>query len=165
MALTEPYQITEGARTCSRCGRPFGEKQAFFSTLRDENDELARQDFCAACWEGLDTEPFFSHWQTHRPPEDDSTARVDTHAMLDAFEGMREPKSAQEKSICFVLALFLARRKALKMVGMGTEGGRDCIVFRYPRTQKRVAVEDTHLSEEQIAQTTEQLKALLEAHQ
>jgi len=161
MLTNESYSITRSAQQCSFCGREFPQRQPFFSALRDEHGELIREDFCCECWERFRGEPFFSHWTVRRGA--DSPARpVHTDALLQAFERMVHPQTQQEKNIRFVLALYLTRRKKLKLVGMRTQAGTSHIVFRYAGRKDSALVEDTHLNEQEIAANTERLKQLLD---
>jgi hypothetical protein len=129
---------------------------------------FARVDFCEKCW-GEGKRPasplvMFSFWKTVVPsPEQKKKLLVDDTVLVDVFARMEEKTEPSEMRFRFVLALILMRKRLLKYEGMEdqTEGGPE--VWRMiPRGgEKGVHVVNPHLTEEQIAEVSQQLSAIL----
>ena len=60
-----------------------------------------------------------------------------------------------------LLALYLARRRALKFEGVRRRDSREVLLFRRPRHDETLEVENPELSAPQINAMTERLKELL----
>ena len=129
---------------------------------------FARVDFCEKCWaEGkrpLSPLTMFSFWKTTVPsPEQKKKLLVDDSVLVDVFTRMEGKTEPSETRFRFVLALILMRKRLLKYEGMEdkTEGAPE--VWRMiPRgTEQPVHVVNPHLTEEQIAEVSQQLSAIL----
>jgi hypothetical protein len=132
---------------------------------------FARVDFCEACWAaGKRPAPplaMFSFWKTVVPsPEQKKKLLVDDSVLVDVFTRMEGKTEPSEIRFRFVLALILMRKRLLKYEGTqekpeGMEKGPE-IWRMIPRgTDQAVHVVNPHLTEEQIAEVSQQLSAIL----
>ena len=157
--MPQDWKLARGAPACCRCGSEFPDGQAFFSALSEQQGDFARQDFCLACWQEAKHSAFFCFWKTRRSTQD-RRPRVELDAVFQFFDNLRGADRPDRKEMRFVLALYLARRRALRLVGVSREDGRELLEFRRPRADESFLVENPHLTEEQINATTERIKDL-----
>jgi hypothetical protein len=160
--VQEGWRISKGRPQCSYCGAEFADNGVFYSCLTDEEGELVREDFCPACWEKFRTQPYFCHWQSRRSVGEKKRT-VDTSLMIEFFDRLEGAETQEKRIFRFVLALYLMRRKELKLRDMRREGGHEVMVFTRRAGGGAVEVANPELSEEQIEAASEQLTALLDA--
>jgi hypothetical protein len=143
---------------------------------------FVRVDFCEKCWtEGKRPDPaagmtMFSFWKTSVPtPEHKKKLLVDDSVLLDVFGRMEGRTDPREIRFRFVLALILMRKRLLKYEGMepspvapplapNSENATPApeIWRMIPRgSEAPVAVENPHLTDDQIAEVSQQLSAIL----
>ena len=171
--MQEEWQVARGAPQCTTCGTEFEDGRVFYSALTQEGSEFVRLDYCTGCWERGERPPHFSFWRTRRQTRERSV-RIDSNVVFDLFRnlvqgqdaGMPGAGDAEAASgraeMRFVLALYLTRRKALKLEGVSREGDREVLHFRRPRSDEQYTVEDPHLSEDRIEAATQKLKSLFQ---
>ncbi len=157
--MPESWTVAKGGARCSECGAGFGEGQLYFSALSEREQGFVREDFCSSCWRQAKTRPFFSFWKTRRR-SDGRAPRVATDVVFDFFNKIQSSDRPDREEMRFVLALYLARRKALRFDGVREEEGREVLLFRRSPDDEPFRVEDPHLTEEQIHGATERLKEL-----
>lgn len=166
---------------CAGCGKALAPQTACWAALCDRpvvavaegektpaaESPFLRVDFCEACWdagkrpEGIET---FSHWKTTVPvPEQKKKLLVDDSVLVDVFGRMEGKTEPQEVRFRFVLALILMRKRLLKYEGMDEKvEGKDEVWRMIPRgSEAAVHVVNPHLTEEQIAEVSQQLSAIL----
>jgi len=160
--MPDDWKLAKGQPHCSSCRGEFGDGRPLFSALSERNQDFVREDFCPSCWEQAKEREFFSFWKTYRRAEE-RRPQVRTEVVLDFFEKLQDGESEHRKELRFVLALYLTRRRALKLVGVSREGGLELIEFRRPRRDETFKVENPQLTEEQIGAATDRLKELFQA--
>ena len=160
--MPEDWRLAKGQPHCSSCQAEFRDGGCFFSALSERSQDFVREDFCPSCWEQAKEGGFFSFWRTYRRGEE-RRPRVETEVVFDFFEKLQDGDGAHRKELRFVLALYLTRRRALKLVGVSREGERELIDFRRPRRDETFKVENPQLTEEQISTATDRLKELFQA--
>jgi len=162
MATTEEWRIEKSKYLCASCGSEFKDRQTYFSALSEHEADFVRLDYCANCWGEARTKPLFSFWRTRRT----STPRpkkIDKDVVIDFFLKLMGPEGEERKEMRFVLALYLTRRKALKLQGVRRDGAREFLLFRRPRRTEMFEVEDPRMSEEHVNSATGRLKELFQA--
>ncbi len=160
--MFETWKLAKSALLCSRCSTEFRPGQSFFSALSEQQQELAREDFCPPCWEQASKDELFCFWKTRRL-SGERMPRLDTEVVFDLFENLKHADRADREQLRFVLALYLTRRKALRLAGVSRDDGRELLEFFRPRREETYRVENPHLTEEQIGSATEYLKELFQA--
>ena len=116
MSAVETWRISRGKAACCACGKEFQPNQGLFSALREEGEEFLRHDFCPSCWPAQQEASFFCHWRTRRAQPEQRHA-LDTGLMLEFFDRLEGADAANKKVFRFVVALYLMRRKELKLLG------------------------------------------------
>ena len=159
--MADTWTVAKGSTACSRCGAQFREGQAYYSSLQEQAQDFIRDDYCASCWKEARVGPLFSFWKTRRS-SDPRPLRINAEVVFDFFCKMRESERQDKDEMCFVLALYLARRRTLKFDSVRSEGGRQVLVFRRPRHKETFEIADPQMNEDQINTATERLKALFQ---
>jgi len=160
--MIQDWKLTSGALACSRCNCEFKVGQVFFSALSEEaNGGLVRQDFCTGCWREAVEDGFFCFWKTRRAAER-RAVKIDVYPVYRLFAGLRDDGTAEKRELRFVLALYLTRRKALRMVGLSRRNGRELLEFQRPRAEETFRVENPRLNEDQVKAATRRLQELFQ---
>ena len=160
--MMQDWKLTRGAPACSRCDSEFEVGQVFFSALSEEADgALVRQDFCTPCWHEAVEDGFFCFWKTRRAAQR-RAIKIDVYPVYRLFAGLQDDGTAQKKELRFVLALYLTRRKVLRMVGLSRQNGRELLEFQRPRAEETFRVENPRLNEDQVKAATRQLQELFQ---
>ena len=161
--MLENYTVQKAGTTCCACQKQFRAGQSYFSALREageaREESFLREDYCPRCWEDVPGEECFSFWKTQKRKKR-RTPRVNTAVVFDFFEKLAVSEQPDRREMRFVLALYLARRKALKFKEVRPNKGADVLFFRRTGAEETFEVEDPELSEEQIETATERLKSL-----
>ena len=115
---------------------------------------------CGHCGSEFRENAVFYSWRTRRASVQRKQV-VDTELMLEFFDRLKGGATEQKRVFRFVLALYLMRRKELKLLEIGHHGGG--LVFERRRSGEKVEVADPSLTEEQIQEAAVQLSRLLSA--
>lgn len=160
--MLDGWKVSKSQQGCSYCGHEFEPNRHFFSALSEEGEELVREDFCPVCWEKFRLEPHFCYWRTQRQAGS-RRHTVDTDLMVEFFEKLAGAEDDRKRAFRFVLALYLMRRKELKLETINRSGDEEVMVFRRKGTGDQVDVANPDLDEIQIQEVSEQLSELLSA--
>jgi len=158
----ESWTITKSRDACSACGQEFPPRRTFFSCLAEQDDDFARIDFCPGCWEGQAHERFFCFWRSRRA-EPDRRPTLDTGLMLEFFDRLARPDNDRKRTFRFVLALYLLRRKELKLLRVERDGERELLVFQRRSSGEELSVAHPEMTDAQIQETSRHLSQLLTA--
>lgn len=169
MVLDREYKIGTSSRSCQACGHEFGVGDEYFSAVveTDEEDRLARQDFCPACWQG-GAGAFFSFWKTRIPepeaPDRRGPALVDLGRLMQLFEHLAESPDEQAQRFRYVLALVLMRKRRLRLAdSRRLRGGRgEVLTLREPGTDRRHVVEAPGITDDEIRSVADRLREILD---
>lgn len=111
-------KITKAGRACAACDRPFVHDEELRSLVRVLEGQLAREDFCAACWSNDRANGAYSVWSLRfydpkvaeqEPPEVFSPLR---QLFYDAVES----EDRIELAKAFLAAQLLRRQKVFRLV-------------------------------------------------
>ncbi len=125
------WKIARRRDRCSRCESTFPEDAKHVSTLRFQGETLAREDLCAACFEGRDPGLEIFFWYTRERGERRGLA-LDLPTLEQLFlrlEGNAEPRIEELR---YVIALLLMRKRRLKLVRV-VRDPRETMLLRRPR--------------------------------
>lgn len=157
------WNVNKSKNACDECGAEFETGEAYFSALSETNDDadepFLREDYCTECWGDRDRSGYFSYWKTIRQTEK-KKPKVSIAVVFDFFQKLAESDQTDRREMRFVLALYLARRKALKFQKVKSQDDTDVLIFKKTGEDQTISVEDPDLTEEQIDVATERLKAL-----
>ncbi len=154
----ENWKVEKHGQACCRCETEFDEGESFFSALREEEGAFQRRDFCGDCWAGEQPDGYFCFWKSRRP-ESRERQTVGPAVLLDLLDQMRAPSSRREKALRFVLALYLSRKKALRLAGEADDA--DALVFEVVGGDEEYRVEPVELEEDEQEKLTRRLREML----
>jgi hypothetical protein len=145
---------------CNACEVVFEEGARHVSTLSLAGEDLSREDFCLACWEGKPRteETFF--WYT-RTCGDRRGLRLDLPMLEQLFhrlDGRAEPGMADLR---YVLCLLLMRKKRLKLVRI-TRDPAEMMLVRRPRRDESLKVLVRELAAERIEELRRELAEIFD---
>ncbi|MCD6415123.1 MAG: hypothetical protein J7M08_00290 [Planctomycetes bacterium] len=164
------WQIDGSANVCCCCGQVFREGSVFFSALAESEDGFVRRDFCSECWREQDeadeatrsSGDCFCFWRTRRViPE--SRATINTDLLWDFFQGLRDCDSHEKKVFRFVVALYLMRRRELKLIKVVRRQEGELLHCEKRSSDQQYEIEDPHLTEQQVQDAAERLSSLFGA--
>jgi hypothetical protein len=158
--VAETWHITKGADCCCGCGKQFPANRLLFSCLIEGEGDFERRDLCADCWEEGAPEDLFCFWRTRRM----TVARkpvLDTAVMFEFFDRLDGAEDEQKRAFRFVLALYLMRRKELKLVEVSRREEGETLVLRRRSDGQRVEVGNPGITEERLEEIASRLSQLL----
>jgi hypothetical protein len=159
---TEDWRVSSSGNSCRECGVEFRENHYFFSGLAEQQEGFARHDFCPNCWSDDSHNGLFCFWRSRRAPSQKRPV-VDTQIMFEFFDRLDVDGDDTRQTLRFVLALYLMRRKELKLVELRRADGLEQLVFQRRSTGEQISVRNPQMTEEQVAGTADQLGRLLNA--
>jgi hypothetical protein len=156
----EAWEITGSSPLCARCGGEIKVMEPFFSSLAVSDGQLARRDFCPACWGAGGSADGIAFWRTVRMPKEAPRRRyvkLDLEVVAQIFASMQaRPSEGVEGELKYVLALILLRRRRLELVGSGNGE----LAFM-DKEQTRYVLKDPVMGEERVKEVTDRLGELL----
>jgi hypothetical protein len=167
--LEREYKIDASPHKCQKCEHVFAVGEEYFSAVVEtqEEDRLARQNFCLGCW-GIDPAACFSFWKTHVPDQAAAVNRgprlVDMGRLMQLFEHLADSPDVPAQRFRYVLALVLMRKRRLKiMETRRLPGGRgEELTLREPGTQRQHIVACPNVTEEEIRSVADRLGDILD---
>ena len=166
--MAKEYNIARTPGPCSACGKTLAAGEELVATVRQAGEELQREDYCPACWQGAssqDRPDRLAVWRTRVPrSEEKKRLFVDNEVLVNFFQRLDGAEEPAKVSFRFVLALVLMRKKLL--VYQGAEkapDGREFWNMRLKATEEVFQVLDPHMDAERIAEVSQELGAILEA--
>jgi hypothetical protein len=160
--VQQDWRISKSREECSYCGKTFCERAEFYSVLSEEGEELVREDFCPTCWEKFRTQPHFCFWRARREPAEKRQV-LDTGVMLSLFDQLEGAEDDRKRAFRFVLALYLMRRKELRLEDIARGDSAEKMVFKRKGSGEKVEVVNPDLDESRIQEVSEHLTDLLNA--
>ena len=159
------WNISKNSKRCLSCDRGFDENDEFFSALFDRGDAFIRNDFCPDCWDACDKETVYSFWRSKvsenkEPPK----TKINIDAIFDLFLKLENAgdEDIAKRNLRFVLALYLMRKKILKLKSSKVLGDSEIMTFKAPNEKKDIELHNPNLEAEQIEQITNDVKTLFD---
>ncbi|HOZ46887.1 MAG TPA: hypothetical protein PLO37_00565 [Candidatus Hydrogenedentes bacterium] len=148
-------KISRTAQQCTQCERAFEHEESLRSLVRIENQELTREDYCAACWEDRLALGAFSVWSPRyydpkvaeqEPPETFSPLRR-------IFYDAAEAEGRAELARAYLAAQLLRRQKVFRLIKESSDPDAEVRValFVDRLSSSLVEVRDPNLTYEELA--------------
>ena len=155
------YQIGSSSRQCSRSGRELKVGERYYSALLQDGGSLVRKDFASDAWDGP-PEGAIGFWQS-RVPAATAPRRppVDDEMLLECLGRLEGTADAGAKRFRYVLALFLMRRRRLRLEDTLREGGEEVWSMRDTRSSARFRVVDPGLGDDELESVQEEVFRVL----
>ncbi len=155
------YQIGSSTRHCSQTGRELKVGERYCSVLLQDGGSLVRKDFGLDAWV-RPPDGAIGFWQSRvpavtaprRPP-------VDDEMLLECLGRLEGTSDAGAKRFRYVLALFLMRRRRLRLEDTRHEGGEEVWLMRCTRGNTRFQVVDPALSDDELESVQEEVFRVL----
>lgn len=168
--MAKDYNISKTLGKCVECDGELSPGEEFVAVVRDENDELLREDFCLECWDKSGRTPetnspdVYGIWRTCVPqPTEKKKLFVDDALLINFFERLADAEDEAKVSFRFVLALVLMRKKLLLYEGAaGRDDGREIWKMRFKGASDIHEVIDPKMDADKIAEVSGQLGQILE---
>ena len=143
-------KISKSARVCRGCERDFVHEEPVTSLVRVHEQQLQREDYCAACWRVDRAADAFSYWATkyydprvaeQEPAEAFSPLRQLFYEALEATDRVQQAKA-------FLAAQLLRRQKVFRQIKESDEadGETKIILFNDRIGNRLIEVRDPHFT-------------------
>ena len=165
--MAKEYSISKTVGRCSVCMQELQPGEQFVATVREAQDELQREDFCAACWQAGpkdDAPGLLGVWRPRiSQPNEKKKLFVDDDLLMAFFERLDGAEEPAKVSFRFVLALVLMRKKLLVYDNEAKAAdGSDVWITHFKGDDRKHNVIDPHMDEDKIAGVSRQLGEILE---
>ncbi|MCQ4573724.1 MAG: hypothetical protein NOU37_00525 [Candidatus Brocadiales bacterium] len=161
------WNIVKNTGECGKCRKTLQEEEVIYSCLLLETNAFSRTDFCENCWENTSDAPFFSFWKTNVPQKNIPRQKlIDNAAMLNLFLRLGENEKYHDepwaKNMRYVLALFLMRKKLLKLEKQGSDDLGEFMELYSVEEDKLFKMHTPKLSEEEVMRLNDEIMKLFD---
>ena len=163
--MAKDYDITKTDGACCVCQKNLAPGQEFVATVREEDEQFQRADYCLDCWQDQPDEGVLGTWRCHVPmPTEKRKLFVDDDLLMSFFERLAEADSDAKIAFRYVLALVLMRKKLL-IYGHSDrqDDGTEVWHMRFRGSDQDHSVIDPKMDQQKIAEVSSQLGQILEA--
>jgi hypothetical protein len=160
--MTE-WDIQSRADACTKCKRPFADKEAYHTLLGMDAGGYARRDLCGACFADASRDGVVSYWQGEYklppPPPPEPIQKATAETLLRKLVESTDPSHSATR---YILAVMLERKRILKHRDtVRGEDGDELLVYEHARTGESFTLPDPHLRLDQLTRVQEEVSALL----
>ena len=168
------WEIQKRSDICSQCQKPFDERELFYSMVLEVQAEgsegIERKDWCYTCWThgGIQSELLpvaRMYWRSHfRVIQKKEPVEVIEYSRSEIlFRSFIMSPDVDQQKLCYLLALFLERKKKLvrRQVCTDSSLGTRIVMYEKPHTGETFAVNDPCLKLTDLAALQQQLASLM----
>jgi hypothetical protein len=164
--MAREFNIAKSSGCCLSCQKHLEPGDKYTATLRQSDEEFFREDFCLDCW-GQQKDKVgpevFGIWLSEVPqPKQKKKLLVDNDVLLNFFRRLEGTDDPQRIRFRYVLTLILMRKRILSYQGSGKQEQTEVWQMRHRGTEDTYEVVDPRLTEDEIADVSEQLNQILE---
>ena len=159
--MSGSWTLHQRHTACSGCSMEFQAGQDVFSLLRVHEGELARVDLCGSCFDARNQEQDVVYWRTQQKAQE-GPMRVDFDLLLGALDSLANDQREDRRDLAYLLALLLVRHRKLRLERVEMRKGKEILVLRRVRSQRRFQVESRELDEERRRSLSATLADLLD---
>ena len=157
------WDVLKRAEACVSCAAAFSPRQEIWTRLAASGSELKRADFCDPCWRREGADPAALFWKGRFPePKEKPRELFDAKELFVLLQRLLEEGLRERDRLCYLLALFCARKRLLKLRGIDRKGGEEFLVFRTPRTRKEYRIRSVEMGAEEMAAARDEMARLAE---
>ena len=138
-----------------------------WTLLEAAGTPATRADFCEPYWSAraASTAPDGVFWKTRVPEAKVKVELFDAAELFAALMRILEGGEAANRlagreRICYLLALFCARKRLLKLKGIERKDGREFLLFSEPRRRVVHRIPSVELTEEDLRNSREEMTRL-----
>jgi hypothetical protein len=147
---------------CSVCQQDLPPGSKITASLRETPLGFERVDSCIDCWPKVDRTSLLAFWQTNVPVhEAKKKVFVDDAVLCELFERLKDTVEEPKLNFRFVLGLILMRKRMLVYESSRSEDGKDIWTMRFRGKDDRLDLLNPRLTEQQVAEVSQQLGEIL----
>ncbi len=165
--MAKEFHITKASGICCRCDRQLQPGDRFAASLHETEDEFIRKDWCPDCWDRDGREgngELIGSWQSRIPaPKEKKKLFVDNDVLLNFFRRLEGTDQPERQAFRFVLGLVLMQKRLLSYEKTLDEKQDEIWLMRLRGSDETFHLRNPQISEEQVAQVSDQLGQILEA--
>jgi len=158
------WEIGKARKSCSRCNRKFESVIEIYSGIVQEGENFVRLDFCAACWEN-EKQEFFSYWKTSAHESAKGKKEEDIKALTNFFKALSknyDDSNLKKAKIRYIIALFLLRKRQLKMVTTSRKGDNEYLTLEKSWDGENIEILAPLIGEEEFDSIKKELETLFD---
>ncbi|MEK7269469.1 MAG: hypothetical protein AAB215_00855 [Planctomycetota bacterium] len=148
------WDLKAPAKGCAKCGRPFPGGATIVSGLRLVPEGCIREDFCEPCF--TEGEGHATRWHTRIPMPPPKKPRLDPNAVHEFFRNL-EGDGDREQAFRYVLALYLVRKRILRLEG----ARRRILSLSEAKGEGRYRIPEVELTAERVSEIFDWLQQVL----
>jgi hypothetical protein len=151
-------------QSCSKCEKPFHDKETCFSALDFTETGYVRSDYCTECWNGIEEQVSpFSAWQTvyNEPPAEPEDPLRKENAE-DLLRRLMQKDDDSKDGVRYILAVMLERKKTLvERDTRVTEDGDKIRIYEHKKTGETFLIRDPQLNLNKLEKVQRQVAEML----
>lgn len=164
--MAKEYNISKSTGRCNSCQNQMQVTQEYVATVRETDEDFAREDYCLDCWQAGPKDAqadIVGVWRaTIEPKEQTKKLFVDDELLINFFQRLSGAHEPAKVNFRFVLALVLMRKKLLVYDRMlRKEDGTEVWAMHFKGSDEVHEVVDPKMDEEKIVQVSQHLGQIL----
>lgn len=165
--MAKEYNFSKTSGQCVTCKNALVPEQEFMGTIREQSEEILREDYCLPCWQAQPRDgqaDILGVWQSQVPkPEEKKKLFIDNDLLMNFFQRLEGSEENAKISFRFVLALILMRKKLLVYDRMEKKPDHSEVWhMHFKGSDQDHLVHDPHMDEDKIAEVSQNLGQILE---
>ncbi len=162
------WEIKPRADVCARSGRPFADKETFWTLLFDDGVDFRREDVCEDAWKEIRDAPEgtlekpFSFWKSrYTLPPAEQPEPLGKEGAEQMLRRLMNELSAAGTNTCYILALMLERKRVLKQTDSRFDEQGRILIYQHNVTGEVFMIRDPMLRLDQIEPIQREVYAIL----
>ena len=165
--MAKEYSFSKTSGQCAVCKSSMACEQEFMATIREQDEDIVREDYCLPCWQAQprDNQPdIMGVWQGRVPkPDEKKKLFIDNELLMNLFQRLEGSDEPAKVNFRFVLALILMRKKLLVYDRAEKKPeGVEVWHMHFKGSDQAHLVTDPHMDEDKIAEVSQNLGQILE---
>ncbi len=161
----EEWKIGRAQPACVQCTTPFAPGDPLQSGIfrQDVEPEYVRRDFCPSCW-GTAGAQAFATWRTRLPMPEEKQERptAPPSMLLEFLKKLLETARAEDQTLTYCLALYLARKRHLVQEGTRRREGAVWLTYSLrDEPDARIEIFEPALTEVEVERAEDSLLRLI----
>ncbi|MBN1457646.1 MAG: hypothetical protein JW912_07335 [Sedimentisphaerales bacterium] len=157
------WEIQKTVGQCSGTGKKFEVGQEYYSALVLSENGFERLDFSLEYWQ--ENKPqVYCFWKTKMLSPDQKKKKlfIDDDMLMAFFDRLEQETEDEKINFRFVLTLILMRKRKLKYESSRNDGDHEVWNMKVTGQDRQVEVVNPELTEDQIAELSEQMGEILQ---
>jgi hypothetical protein len=165
--MAKEFHITKASGCCCTCRRQLEPGDRFAASLHETDEQFLRKDWCPDCWDREGQQQngdLIGSWQSRIPAaKEKKKLFVDNDVLLNFFRRLEGTDQPERQAFRFVLGLILMQKRLLRYEKTLPGTDEETWLMRVRGSDETFQLHNPQISEEEIAQVSDQLGQILEA--